>query len=289
MHVLQFLDYCTKGGRLDSYWNMCCSGFVCVCREGYFKQLGNSSGVCRLKSLLEPGAVNLRAGALGLHPRRSQSVARYVVSSTVETFLSCAEGKNRDVVWAAMKWRRGNSDDVLCLWKKITIASKLPPGMKRRQTREWFTSRWKMHEVSLPGLWHSSGVQCMGFPLTCEEITFNWLFIPSQRKTKSTHTSSFWCAARWKHFCFNKKCWFNPLCPTSLSLNTGLNKMLLGPVSPWRLQKALEGFSFLRSLARLALRSYGYCSSRGLVGFPAAGPSECVRSALETPARSVLK
>ena len=74
-----------------------------------------------------------------------------------------------------------------------------------------------------------------------------------------------------------------PPCPTSLAIrafNTGLNKVLLGLVSPWRSQKALEGLSFLRSLARLPLRSYGYCSSRGLVSFPTAVPSERVRSAV---------
>lgn len=72
-------------------------------------------------------------------------------------------------------------------------------------------------------------------------------------------------------------------CPASLAIlafNTGLNKVLLGPISPWRSQKTLEGLSFLRSLARLPLRSYGYCSSRGLVSFPTAVPSERVRSAV---------
>lgn len=74
-----------------------------------------------------------------------------------------------------------------------------------------------------------------------------------------------------------------PPCPTFLAIlafSMGLNKVLLGLISPWRFQKALEGLSFLRSLACLPLRSYGYCSSRGLVSFPSAVPSERVRSAV---------
>lgn len=72
-----------------------------------------------------------------------------------------------------------------------------------------------------------------------------------------------------------------PPCPTFLAIlarSTGLNKVLLGLISPWRFQKVLEGLSFLRSLACLPLRSFGFCSSRGLVSFPSAAPSQRVRS-----------
>lgn len=73
-------------------------------------------------------------------------------------------------------------------------------------------------------------------------------FVSLRRKTKNIHKALIWCK-------LDQSVWqFYLPCPASLAMlafKVGLKKVLLGPVSPWRLQKALEGLSFLRSLARL--------------------------------------